>query len=150
MSCRGLSMIELIIGVAIMAIILGLVIAGFSGYRNQAVLNQGTMAVLGLVRDARARTLVAKGNVAYGVHFDINQAVLFSGSVYQAGQAGNVAVSLPRGIGLATTSLGVNELLFTKLSGEPNVSGSLRLYRLVNPAAATTITINPAGIVSTP
>ena len=147
---KGFTLIEIILAIAISATILGIVLFSFNDYRQRELLKIATLEVVSVLRDARARTLVAEGDSAYSVHFDIGQVVLFPGSVYSPGSNNNEVVVLPEIVGLATTSLGATNVTFSRLSGEANTNGAVRVYLLADPTSSTTVTINTAGIISSP
>jgi hypothetical protein len=108
------------------------------------------LEVVSILREARAKTLVAEGDSVYGVHFDQDQAVLFVGAVYDASSTNNQIFELPLSLGLATTSLGATEVVFSRLSGLADAVGAISVYELTDPAASTTITVSGAGIISSP
>ena len=147
---KGFTLVEIILAIAISSVILGIVLFSFNNYRQRELLKIATLEVTSVLRDARARTLVAEGDSAYGVHFDANQIILFTGSVYNPNAASNATATLPSGVGLATTSLGATSVTFSRLSGEANTAGSVLIYLLTDATSSTTVTINTAGIISSP
>lgn len=147
---KGFTLLEIVLVVAISAVILGIVLFSFAGYRNREILKSTTLQVVSILRDARAKTLVAEGDSVYGVHFDVDQIILFTGSSYSPNSISNETTTIPSAIGLATTSLGATDVVFNRLSGEPSVTGEIYIYRLAEPQASTTVTINGAGIISSP
>ncbi len=147
---QGFTLIEIVLGIAISAIILGLVLFGFANYRQREILKVATAEVVSVLRQARSKTLVAEGDSAYGVHFDRDQVVLFAGSNYLSADPANEISVLPTEIGLATTSLGVNQVVFDRLSGQADSAGTLYVYWRSEVAASTTVIISEAGIISTP
>lgn len=141
---------ELIVTISIVSVVSGVVLLSFNGYRQREMLKAATLEVVSVAREARAKTVVAQDDNVYGIHFDIDQVVLFAGSVYDADDDSNQVSALSVTIGLATTTLGADEIIFSRLSGEPSVSGSVIVYQLNNPTSSTTVTINEAGIISSP
>lgn len=147
---KGFSLIEIVLVIAISAVVLGIVLLSFSEYRQKEVMKAATLGVVSILRDARTKTVVAESDSVYGVHFDVDQAVLFVGGVYSTTSVSNEVFSLPATMGIATSSLGATEVVFSALSGGPSVAGEISIYYLAEPSSSTTVTINSAGIISSP
>lgn len=145
---HAFSLIELIISIAIVAVISVAGIVSFSNTNREEALQLETGKVLSLLEKARAETLSGKSGIAYGVHFEESRAVLFSGSVYSSTDPRNTAQTLHPEIRISSISLagGGSNVLFSRLSGATAQSGTVRLSARSNANASSTITIASTGV----
>lgn len=148
MAKRGLTLLEIVLVVGILTIIAGLVLVGFSAYRQQEVLRADARLVVSVLQQARNKTIAGEGDSVYGVRLDVDQVVLFTGSTYNSNDDDNVVSPLNSLISLSTSSIGVNQIVFNKLSGASSATGDVIIYLNSDPDASTTVRINTAGIVS--
>lgn len=147
---KGFTVIELIVSIAIIAILAGIVLVSMNKYRQKEILKANTSTVVAVLREAQAKTLVAEGDSTYGVHFDDNQAVIFVGDTYNDSSGSNEIFYLSNLVGLATTSLGATDVVFSRLTGESSIAGAVNIYWLADPSASTTVNIHQTGIISLP
>lgn len=145
MSSKGFTIIELLIGLAVVAIVAGVVLSSLLEFRRHAALNEAAENALSLLREARSRTLASESASAYGVRFDPSGLTLFRGS-YSAGDPGNETYALPSLV-TATTSLagGASEVVFERLTGEAAAHGEATVSLLADPGRNRTIIIRPTG-----
>lgn len=144
----GFTFIEFIISIAIIAIVAVLVVSGFSSFRESVHLNETQAGILGILRDARTRTLSSEKNTVYGVHFESTKAVLFLGNSYNPNSSSNEQYLLPFGARISLISLGGPvDVVFSRLSGSASASGAITIESTANPSKTKTITIISSGAV---
>ncbi len=149
----GKSVIELLVIIAIVGIMLAMILPSLSSFRGEQTLDNTADDIVSLLNQARAQTLSSQSSTYYSVHFDTNQAVLFSGGTYTPGASTNKVVtfsnlvSLPSVGGISLLG-GGSDVSFTRLTGDTTQYGTI-IVRLVSDATRQKIiTINQTGIVS--
>lgn len=147
MKKRGVTIIETLIVLLIIVVLVSIVGTSFSYIRDKQILNSETTKILSVLQDARTRTLSSVGDKQYGVHFETNQIILYSGSVYDPLGATNEKTNLSNVIVQDIVfSNGGNNILFKRLTGEAQVFGTTTIA-LKNDASSTqTIIIRETGI----
>ncbi|MEK7503170.1 MAG: prepilin-type N-terminal cleavage/methylation domain-containing protein [Patescibacteria group bacterium] len=143
---RGFTFFEFLISIAIISVISVLVVSGLSSFRESAQLSEAQSQILGVLRDARSRTLSSEKNTQYGVRFETSQIVLFSGSLYNAGSASNEPHLLPPIARVSSISLGGPvDIVFARVTGSASASGTITVESISNAAKTKTITILSSG-----
>lgn len=143
---KGYTLVEMIVGVAIIVILVAILSRGFVEYRRSQVVVNSATEVIALLEEARALTANSKDAARYGVHFETTKAVLFKNS-YSAGGPGNEEYLLDpmTQISAITLSGGGAELLFERLTGEATKSGTVAVA-LADGSKQKIITIRITGI----
>ncbi len=145
---KGFTMIEILIVLAIIAIMIAVVLPSFSQMRKNEVLKSAVEDVASAINKAKSQSQSSIDSSEYGVHFETNQAVIFSGTAYSAVAASNqrVAITSPASITSITLSGGGSDIYFDRLSGEPNKTGTITIS---NGLTSKIITISATGSAST-
>lgn len=144
----GLTLIELLISIAILAVVAILVTSGFNSFRESTQLNEAHSAILGMLKDARSRTLSSEKNTQYGVHFETSQVVIFSGSSYSSGFSSNEPYTLPSLARISSINFGGSaDIVFARLTGSASANGTITIESFSNPSKTKTITIISSGVV---
>lgn len=142
----GITLIEILISIAIISVVVILFTSGFNSFRESAQLNEAHSAILSILRDARSRTLSGEKNTQYGVHFETNQIVLFSGSSYSSGSSLNEIYALPSLARVSSINLGGStDIIFARLTGSASANGTVIIESVSNPLKTKTITILSSG-----
>lgn len=118
----GLTLVELTIVFAmIMLLLVATAPIGANVYRAQRI-DSTVDNISTTLRNAHHRASAQKNDMAAGVYFDIDTYTLFQGSSYAGRSVSYDEVTdLPNGI----TTSGITEVVFSKFSGEPSVTGIL-------------------------
>ena len=84
----------------------------------------------------------------YGVHFEASRVVLFKGNTYDANDPDNEEYLL-RGNTLSPITLtgGGSDVVFERLNGKTNQSGTVTISSVSDPSRSKVITIRGTGIV---
>ncbi|MGH7926329.1 MAG: pilus assembly FimT family protein [Candidatus Binatia bacterium] len=148
---RGFTLIEILIGMAVLVILLGIITLRFGPLRGQADTNAASGHVLSALQLARNRTLASLGDTQHGVHFEPNQFVLFSGATYDPAASDNEVNEVPNGVEIYDISLGGGvDVIFDRVSGTTNNAGDISVRLIEDPSATRTISILPSGLVGKP
>ena len=146
----GFTLIEIVIVVAILAILSTIIFTSFSAFRNAKVLDTATEDVLTLISTARGETLSAKANTQYGVHITSGSMTLYAGATYSAGDSANQVVDLDSALEIVSIALsgGGSDILFDRLTGKTSNSGTFVIRVKSDTAKTHTVTIAGTGIAS--
>ena len=143
MNQHGFTLIEVLLSVAILTLLAGLSLPVYESFLRRNDLDITTQSIAMAIRRAQVHSRGADGNDTWGIEFLSSGVTLFKGSSYASRTAAyDETVPLPASVSLA----GFSEVVFSKLSGAPNTTGSITLSSTVNDSR--TITINAKGLVS--
>ncbi len=146
MKHSGFALLELVVSVAVLALILGAGWFSFSSYAARQELKSGSARVVALMTDARSKTLAGEQGAAWGVHFESDRAVLFKAPSYNPTGADNKTETMPRRIIISANTFPSNEVVFARLTGSANV-GSVTLSARGNTSVSKIISVNTLGVV---
>lgn len=141
--------IELLIVIAILGILMSFILPSFLAFRRYSALNTTTEEIVTVINKARLSTISSKGDNQFGVHFQADKVVLFTGTTYTAGAVGNEESVLDPMLTLAAITLagGGADVIFQKITGDTDQNGTMSLRVVAAPTASSTITIKPTGVV---
>lgn len=126
---RGITLLEILMSIAIIAVVAAMLIGVFGGWRAGGDLEDARSNIIGILKDARSRTLASESNTSYGVHFETEKAVLFQGAAYNSSDPKNEIYSLSGSIKISSISLtgGAADTVFTRLLGTTTASGTITI-----------------------
>lgn len=146
----GFTLIEILVALAIAAILFAIIVSGFSGLRRNSDMSLAVDDSVSFLQDARAKTLSSVNTTAYGVHFETTKFVLFEGSTYNAGSGTNKIRALPSSIEISVVDLNgaVVDVVFKRLTGETSAHGTVTFRQTNDPSITKAIQILSTGLVS--
>ena len=144
---KGFTLLEILVAIAIIVLVTTLLGYVLSSFGESNKLTEADLGVIGMLRDARARTMASKSSSNYGVHFETTKAVLFQGNIYDQGNALNESYVLPSGTEISAITLtgGATEVVFTRLYGTTTASGTVTLISKKDSSKTRTVTIFSTG-----
>lgn len=144
----GFSLLEILLALGVMTIIAVIGLSSLFRFNAAKALDVEIGKTLSLLSKARSLTIAAKDGKSFGVHFEERKAVLFSGASYDPNDASNEMQSFNNEVKISATALagGGAEVLFKKLSGATNQSGTITLALVRDPSKTRVITIAPTGL----
>ena len=137
----GFTLVELLLSVALITVLLGI---SMPVYRTLYVDNDLEIIAsitTDTLRRAQVLSYANEGNSSWGVHVSSDSIILFKGSSYAARDASFDEIST---LSAGTTPSGITDIVFTRLSGLPQTTGSITL---TTNSGAKTISINAKGMV---
>lgn len=153
---RGFTLVELVITIALFAIIA--VVGGVSlfGTQRKSTLTGTVQQIAALLREAQSDAMAGEQGTAWGVHFENATATapfysLFASSTYSPQAIVGGYYRLPASVGYATSSLPAGaavNITFSPITGTASASTSITLYSLGSAAFSSTISIASSGAVS--
>ena len=157
-SSQGFTLIELVLVVAIFAILAFTVAPYLSDSLDRRDIDLMTSQMTDALHEAQATVMSGKDNSRFGVHFESTKFVFFEGSTYSAADANNVvhtfsgrvsisAISLSPG-GSCTVAVGVGncDVHFRNHYGSPVETGSVTVIN--NAGQTKTVSINAIGVIA--
>ncbi|MEI7809930.1 MAG: prepilin-type N-terminal cleavage/methylation domain-containing protein [bacterium] len=147
---KGFTIVEMLIVIVIIGILVAIVLPSFSAMRQNQALKNTVSDVVSSLDKARSQTLASLNSSEYGVHFQSNKIVIFKGTSYSANDANNTSINVTSPATLSSISLtgGASDIYFARLSGTPNVTGTIVVSVSSNQSLTKTITISATGIAS--
>jgi prepilin-type N-terminal cleavage/methylation domain-containing protein len=147
---QGITLIEILLVLAIVAILIAVTLPQFSKMREQQNLKNAVADVVSVLNRARSQTLASVDSSEYGVHFESGHAIIFKGTVYSAGSADNETTDILSPVSISNVTLNgtsgsTGELYFSRLYGEPSKSGTITIS---SSSFSKTVTISATGGVS--
>lgn len=141
-SDSGFTMLEVLLAIVLVSILAGMSIPVYQSFqaRNDLGIAAGTVAHA--LRRAQTLSRSVASDSSWGVYIQNESVTLFRGVNYANRDEGDDEISSIPGI----TTSGLQEIVFSRLSGEPVTTGSLTLTSLTN--ETRTITINEKGTIS--
>ncbi len=147
---KGITLLEIIIVIAIIGILVAVALPQLSKIKNAQIIKGAGEDVLSVLNKARSQTLASLNSTEYGVHFETNKVIIFSGTVYNAGNVSNVVenISVPAIISTISLVGGAVDVYFNRLSGTASKTGTIVVSIPSDSSLAKTITISATGGVS--
>ena len=144
----GLTLVEFLISLAILALIIGIVMSTFTEYRKNQSLQKDTETVMEVLGQARNQSLSSQDASQYGVHIASDKITLFTGSTYSSGEPLNQYFPLVSTDTIVTINLlgGGSDVVFKRLSGETSQSGTV-VMSSPSISKTKTITIYGTGLI---
>lgn len=147
-SKKGFTLTELLVVIAVMALIGSIVWGGLSNYRDVQALQGTTDVIVATLGEARSRAISSVEAIQYGVHFEEKSIVLFEGSQYSASSASNTTTVLSNAISVSPSGLtsSSTEIVFEKITGKGSASGQIKVFLTANEDKNFVIIVEPIGI----
>lgn len=144
---KGFTVIEILVVLALGALLTGFVVSSFSKVNEHEVLNTNSDLIVSILNEARSMTLSSVGDTGYGVHFDTDQVVLFRGTSYSSVSATNVPTALNSRVAMRNISFGGgSNVVFNRLTGATAQAGTLQIYLKNASTTYKTISVSATGI----
>jgi len=139
----GFTLIELLISIAIIMVITGMTLPIYESFVRRNDLDLITQTLAMAIRRAETYARAANYDSAWGIEIQSSSITLFQGGSFASrNTAYDETVSIPGSV----TPSGLNDIQFAKLSGLPNITGTIILTSTTNDTR--TVTLNAKGVVS--
>jgi type IV fimbrial biogenesis protein FimT len=124
---KGVTVLEALVVVAILAILLAFVLPSFKTTRDRELLKSVSSDVVSSLDKARSQTLSSLNSSEYGVHFETDKLVIFKGTTYSSLDVNNEIISIvsPASISSINLTDSAVDVYFNRLSGAPNKTGTI-------------------------
>lgn len=140
---RGFTLIETMLAIALIAVLSGLSIVFYTSFQNKNSLDLATNTITQSLRRAQVLSRAMDGDSTWGLNVQSGSITVFKGASYAARDITyDETFDTPTNI----TPSGLSEVVFTKLTGDPNSTGTFTLTNADGETSA--ITINGKGMIS--
>lgn len=144
----GFSLVEMIVAIAIGAVLVATVVVSFSSFRNSKIVDVSADQILSVINEARVKSVSSEDYSRFGVRFEAGRAVFFKGDVFTEPNSSNVQTTLSSLVEISDISLngGGSDIVFQKLTGKTSNYGYLRVRLKSDNNKYKIISVKPAGI----
>ncbi len=139
---HGFTLIELIVTIAMLTTLAGIAIPVYNTFFTSSELNLATEGVVRMLRRAQTYSRGSNFDSGWGVRVQVGSATLYKGSSYATRDTSYDENIL---IASSMTPSGISEISFSKLTAQPNTTGTITF---ANQTETRTITVNAKGTVS--
>ncbi len=98
---RGVSVLELLIGLAIIAALSTLSWVSFVQFFNTHSVDKEASVIISTIAYGRSQSMSGKGDSAYGIRFASTTVTVFSGQTYSESSPSNVVRQLSSGVSIS-------------------------------------------------
>ncbi len=144
---KGFSIYEFVMALAIFVFLAAGILAALSAFRNTQDLDRAANDVLTALREARERTLSSEGGSQFGVFVDASRAVVFPGTTYIEGGAGNKIFSFSPRVEAYSITLPGGIVTFERLTGAASASGTVSVRLKADTTKIRAVSVNSNGLV---
>lgn len=139
----GFTLLEVLLSIAIIGILAGISMPIYQSFQVKNDLDVAVNTIVQTLRRAQLLSQAVDGDSSWGVYMQNGSITLFQGADYSSHDSNfDEVFDVPTSI----TFSGIQEIVFTKFSGEPQTTGIITLNSSTN--ETRTITINEKGMVS--
>ncbi|HEY4496489.1 MAG TPA: prepilin-type N-terminal cleavage/methylation domain-containing protein [Candidatus Paceibacterota bacterium] len=146
---KGATLAEMLIVLAIAAILFVMTYEVFVNYNRGQALEKSAAVIAAILNEARSKTLAGRGAAQYGIHFVADGVTFFIGATYNPSDPNNKTEKINSLIEISSINLNGNgnDVIFEKLTGATNQSGTIVIRNKNNLAQTMIITIYPTGLI---
>ncbi|MEK7104452.1 MAG: prepilin-type N-terminal cleavage/methylation domain-containing protein [Patescibacteria group bacterium] len=147
---KGITAMEILVVVSVIGILVLIALPQFSKMKENQVLKNTIGEVSSTLHNAQSQSLASVNSSEYGVRFQSNQIIIFTGKVFSSGASDNKIINITSPSSISNVTLnGVSassgDLYFERLSGVPSKTGTITIS---TPSTSKIITISATGAVS--
>lgn len=141
---KGFTLLELVIVVALTAIIARITFSSFASLNNREVLDSQVSLIKSTIQKTRLESLNSKNGIAHGVTFASTTL-----TITDQGTSTTRVIPFSTGVALASQTLGTTSITFAKVTGLSSASGTLTytLTRGNTVIATSSFSINSIGVI---
>lgn len=145
---KGFSAAELIVIIALSALIFTLTYTTFASFSNMQALEKDTDVMISYIQKARNQTINSRNGNEYGVRFASTSVTLFEGTVYSASATTSQVYTFSPKTQLSAISLtgGTTSVYFEQLTGKPSATGTILFYSKANASTTRRIYLYGSGL----
>lgn len=121
MNKKGFSLLEIIISIAIVAVLSAIVVSSFHTAQLKKEQDGIAQELVASLDHQRTNSQAGKAGLRYGIKFNSSSYTLYSGNTYSITSPSNKVVTLPPGFSINQNLVNSDDVIyFTKIYGEAN------------------------------
>ena len=145
---RGFTVIEMLVAIVIVILLASFLSGLFGSYLKRNALTNAEQMIRSLLQQARSSSLSSKNASSFGVYFASSTITLFQGTTYASGDANNIVTSIAPYVSVSALNLGgVSQVVFDRLKGSADKTGTIEVSLTASSSQKKTITIYGTGVV---
>ena len=153
---RGLSFIELIVVIAILATLMSIAVVSLNGIQRRANIDATLLTIITDLKQQQQKAMSGdtegrSTHDMYGAYFQTNSYTLFHGSKYSAADTANFVIPIDSSLQFTSITLPQSQIIYASGSGEivGYVAGS-NTFTLKNTVTneQKTVTLNQYGVIT--
>jgi type II secretory pathway pseudopilin PulG len=145
----GFTLIEILGALAIFVILISISLYSLSAYRSSKSVEVTANEIAFKLEEAKGNSIAGKNGQSFGIHFSTSSYVYFEGSSYVEGNIANKTPNFPLDLEIVNGLTGsASDIIFAKITGKPNISGTITVRKTSDTSKTKTITIGALGDVS--
>lgn len=151
----GFTLVEILFSMVILGILFSLIVSNLTNVIPRALTRSAAEIVIADLREQQMKAMMGYESITggasdYGVYFETDRYILFTGSSYQADHAENYSVELQTGLSFDPMTIPDSSIVYAHGSGENlNYSVDSHLITISNHSTGeqSTISINQLGVL---
>jgi type II secretory pathway pseudopilin PulG len=145
----GFTLLETLISVVIVMLLAAAGFAVFYSFKKNSELSVWSNNLLEVTNIAKQRTMQSEGASSYGIHFNEDSFVMFSGLSFDAASASNQIYILPETLEIADISLvsATPDVVFSRITGRVENYGTVVIRQKSDNTLNMVVHIDPSGNV---
>ena len=145
---KGFSVVEMLFVIAIMGIILSVTMYSYSTMRIKKQVEVAVDSINFRLEEAKTNALSGKGGASFGIQFGTSTYTYFKGSSYSSSDASNITTSISGAIISTNLTGAASSVIFTRITGVPQVTGTITITSTTNASTTAVITIGTLGDIN--
>ncbi len=146
---KGFTLIEVIISIAIIAVLSGIVVNSFQTAKLKKQQQGIVQSIVSYLEKQKSDAQAGKDGSNYGVRFNSVDFVMFKGNSYATTTESNIIVAIDPQFTLSETiTNSQNIIFFSKLNGDSNENATITISHLGNRVSPQSLLIEKSGVIS--
>ncbi|MEK7609959.1 MAG: prepilin-type N-terminal cleavage/methylation domain-containing protein [Patescibacteria group bacterium] len=146
---NGFSILEVIIALAILAILAGIGFTAVVSSRTAKQLDIITDSIAAKLEEARTNAVSGKNGTNFGLALNTTAYTYWSGSSYNQSDSSNSVYSVTPGFSITSTIPGTyHAVMFARITGVPDVTGNIIITNNQDTSTTDTIIIGVLGDIT--
>lgn len=145
----GLTVVEIVVALAILAILAGIGMRAFTNARTAKQLDTITDSIATKLEEAKTNAMSGKDGTNFGLAFSTTTYTYWSGTSYSPSAESNNVFPISSNFSLTSTIPGTyHAVRFARITGTPDLTGSIVITSNDNASTTDTITIGALGDIT--
>jgi prepilin-type N-terminal cleavage/methylation domain-containing protein len=146
---RGFTLIEILFALLIIGILLAITVNSLNSAREKKQLEGIVDSIVAKLDEAKANSQTGKGGKNYGIKFNPDSYVYFSGSTYNASNVDNKIIKIDDKFQITENiSNSDNVVIFSKIYGEVGFRATITIFKKTDSSLAMNIAVGKLGDIS--